>query len=80
MPTGDMRIGVIGCAHGELNRIYSSLPASGLYLLLICGDFQALRSARDFESMSVPEKYKKLGDFEKYFRGELKAPCLTIFI
>ena len=71
-----MRIGVIGCAHGELNRIYSSLPASA-YLLLICGDFL---SARDFESMSVPEKYKKLGDFEKYFRGELKAPCLTIFI
>lgn len=30
--------------------------------------------------MSVPDKYKKLGDFPEYYNGQKKAPYLTIFI
>jgi lariat debranching enzyme len=30
--------------------------------------------------MSVPLKYRELGDFHKYYSGEAKAPYLTIFI
>src|SRR5690606_32734417 len=30
--------------------------------------------------MSVPPKYRKLGDFHRYYSGELKAPIPTLFI
>jgi lariat debranching enzyme len=30
--------------------------------------------------MAVPLKYREIGDFHKYYSGELKAPYLTIFI
>lgn len=30
--------------------------------------------------MECPEKYKELGQFHRYYSGELKAPILTIFI
>jgi lariat debranching enzyme len=42
--------------------------------------FQAVRTERDLDSMSVPVKYRSLGDFHKYFKGESVAPVLTIFI
>jgi lariat debranching enzyme len=34
-------------------------------LLLICGDFQAMRDNIDLQTMAVPEKYKLMGDFHK---------------
>jgi lariat debranching enzyme len=49
-------------------------------LLLICGDFQALRNAADLHTIAVPPKYRTLGDFYKYYNGEKVAPYLTIFI
>jgi len=30
--------------------------------------------------MSVPPKYRSMGDFHHYYTGTLKAPFLTIFI
>lgn len=30
--------------------------------------------------MSVPDKYKRIGDFHEYYSGQRKAPYLTIFI
>jgi len=30
--------------------------------------------------MSVPPKYLELGQFHRYYNGEVKAPILTIFI
>jgi lariat debranching enzyme len=30
--------------------------------------------------MSCPPKFKFLGDFHKYYNGELKAPFLTLFV
>lgn len=34
----------------------------------------------DLACMSVPDKYKKIGDFWKYYSGKVKAPYPTIFI
>ncbi|RYP04601.1 hypothetical protein DL764_004338 [Monosporascus ibericus] len=82
-----VRIGVEGCGHGTLDAIYASVTASskargwnGVDLLIIGGDFQAVRNAADLSLMKVPAKYRKLGDFPAYYSGEKKAPYLTIFI
>lgn len=75
-----VRIAVEGCCHGELNKIYSHLTGSGVELLLICGDFQAIRNKRDLQGLAVPTKYRQLGDFNEYYSGKKTAPVLTIFI
>ena len=62
--------------------MYQCLQASntGIDLVLCCGDFQSLRHDQDLQSLSCPVKYKSMGDFHRYYNGELKAPFLTIFI
>lgn len=79
-----VKVAVVGCAHGELDAIYTrinTLPDDMRpELLIICGDFQALRSKADFTSISMPEKYKRLGDFHRYYEGTEVTPVLTIFI
>ena len=49
-------------------------------LLIICGDFQAVRNEYDLQSMAVPEKFKSMCSFWKYYAGVKKAPILTIFV
>jgi lariat debranching enzyme len=49
-------------------------------LVIICGDFQAVRNGQDLNTMSVPYKYREMGDFHKYYSGDMVAPYLTIFI
>ncbi|CAG8742679.1 16300_t:CDS:2, partial [Acaulospora morrowiae] len=49
-------------------------------LLLICGDFQTTRNTADLKCMNVPDKYKELGSFYKYYSGEAKAHCPTVFV
>ncbi|KAF8519827.1 lariat debranching enzyme, C-terminal domain-containing protein [Gautieria morchelliformis] len=77
---------VEGCCHGELDKIYEhieTLERKHSYkvdLLLICGDFQAIRNHADLQCMAVPQKYRKLGGFYKYYLGQRKAPILTIVI
>jgi len=81
-----MRVAVEGCAHGELDALYEELlklesHAGGpVDVLLCCGDFQSVRNGDDLKNMAVPVKYRKMGDFHKYFTGEKIAPILTIFI
>ncbi|XP_058790851.1 lariat debranching enzyme A [Phymastichus coffea] len=81
-----MRIAVEGCAHGELEIIYNIILESEkkdgkkVDLLLCCGDFQSTRNWKDLRCMNVPDKYKDMGTFYKYYTGEKVAPCLTIFI
>ncbi|KTW28829.1 hypothetical protein T552_01458 [Pneumocystis carinii B80] len=81
-----MKIAVEGCCHSELDKIYKELKRqeektqSQVDVLLIAGDFQAVRNEADLECLSVPKKYRKLGDFSSYYSGEKKAPVLTIFI
>lgn len=48
--------------------------------MLLCGDFQALRSKHDYASLAVPAKFKQLGSFHQYYSGERVAPVLTIVI
>lgn len=81
-----MKIAVEGCSHGALDAIYRylrDLEARHNYIvdaLLMCGDFQAIRNHRDMQCMAVPQKYRQLGDFHKYYTGEKTAPVLTIVI
>jgi lariat debranching enzyme len=49
-------------------------------LVIICGDFQAVRNTQDLNTMSVPMKYRELGDFHAYYSGVKRAPYLTVFI
>ncbi|RLU19937.1 hypothetical protein DMN91_008496 [Ooceraea biroi] len=81
-----MRIAVEGCAHGELDIIYEAIQEiekideRKIDLLICCGDFQATRNLSDLKCMAVPDKYKDMCTFYKYYSGEKKAPILTIFI
>ncbi|CEI87711.1 hypothetical protein G6F70_002658 [Rhizopus microsporus] len=86
MTTRFMRIAIEGCCHGQLDNIYDTIKRDELAtgkkvdLVLICGDFQAVRNMSDLACMSVPDKYKKIGNFWKYYSGKVKAPYPTIFI
>ncbi|KAJ8612762.1 hypothetical protein CTAYLR_010396 [Chrysophaeum taylorii] len=77
---------VEGCCHGSLDEIYETVReierrrAVKADLLLLCGDFQGLRVERDLEALAVPSKYRKLGGFGRYYRGEAEALCLTILV
>ncbi|KAI0205559.1 lariat debranching enzyme, C-terminal domain-containing protein [Astrocystis sublimbata] len=85
--TDGVRVAIEGCGHGTLDAIYASVDRAskaqgwdGVDLLIIGGDFQAVRNAADLSVMSVPAKYRQLGDFPAYYNGELKAPYTTVFI
>lgn len=49
-------------------------------LLLVCGDFQALRNEADMHHLSCPLKHKRLGDFHEYYSGKRVEPVLTVVI
>lgn len=74
-----VKVVVEGCCHGDLDQIYQNVPSLA-DILIICGDFEAIRNSTDLETMSVPKKYSKMGDFHKYYTGEKKAPVLTVFV
>ncbi|KAL2024106.1 hypothetical protein VTK56DRAFT_9886 [Thermocarpiscus australiensis] len=85
--TNGVRVAIEGCGHGTLNAIYAAVERAckerewdGVDLLIIGGDFQAVRNAADLNVMSVPLKYRHLGDFHEYYSGARKAPYLTIFV
>ncbi|RKP03796.1 hypothetical protein CXG81DRAFT_6740, partial [Caulochytrium protostelioides] len=79
-------VAVEGCCHGELPAIYAAVAresAAGpapVDLLVVCGDFQAVRNAADLDAMAVPDKYKQLGSFWEYYTGRRRAPVLTVVI
>lgn len=81
-----MKIAVVGCVHGELDVIYNDITSIEknreikIDLLIICGDFQAIRNEHDLQCMAVPHHHRRLGTFYKYYTGELQAPVLTLFI
>ncbi|PVI02075.1 lariat debranching enzyme [Periconia macrospinosa] len=84
---GGLRIAVEGCGHGKLHDIYASIEKScelkgwpSVDLLIIGGDFQAVRNALDLKAISMPEKYYDMADFHEYYSGSRTAPYLTIFI
>ncbi|KAF8864869.1 putative lariat debranching enzyme [Acephala macrosclerotiorum] len=82
-----LRVAVEGCGHGTLNAIYAAVDKAceargwdGVDLLIIGGDFQAVRNASDLTVMACPVKYREIGDFHAYYGGTAKAPYLTIFV
>ncbi|KAG7005077.1 hypothetical protein G7Y79_00022g052980 [Physcia stellaris] len=74
--------------HGTLHSIYASIAKTcelnnwldGISLLIIGGDFQAVRNSHDLPTMSVPAKYRAIGDFHEYYSGRRRAPYLTLFV
>ncbi|ETS85341.1 hypothetical protein PFICI_03366 [Pestalotiopsis fici W106-1] len=85
--SGGVRVAIEGCGHGTLHAIYATVQNAarargwtGVDLLIIGGDFQAVRNAADLTVMSVPVKYRELGDFPEYYSGHATAPIPTIFI
>ncbi|WEW56888.1 lariat debranching enzyme [Emydomyces testavorans] len=82
-----LRLAVEGCGHGKLHDIYAQVQKAaevkgwnGVDLLIIGGDFQAVRNSHDMACMAVPSKYKKIGDFQEYYSGARVAPYLTVFV
>ncbi|EPX71305.1 RNA lariat debranching enzyme Dbr1 [Schizosaccharomyces octosporus yFS286] len=75
-----MKVGIQGCCHGILDNLYSLASKHNVELLIIGGDFQAIRNLSDFHGISVPQKFKRLGDFHKYYSQEKIAPILTVFV
>ena len=49
-------------------------------LVIICGDFQAIRNEADFESMAVPAKFRAIESFWRYYAGAKVAPWPTVII
>ncbi|XP_076396777.1 lariat debranching enzyme isoform X1 [Megachile rotundata] len=81
-----MRIAIEGCAHGQLDIIYETIQemeksdGKKIDLLICCGDFQSTRNLTDLNCMAIPDKYKDMCTFYKYYSGEKVAPVLTLFI
>eukprot|EP00475_Leptophrys_vorax_P015197 TRINITY_DN2156_c0_g1_i1.p1 TRINITY_DN2156_c0_g1~~TRINITY_DN2156_c0_g1_i1.p1 ORF type:complete len:450 (+),score=122.26 TRINITY_DN2156_c0_g1_i1:68-1417(+) len=87
-----VRVAVVGCLHGKLDAVYTTVarceeelrakgaPNPNIDLVLITGDFQSVRHGDEIDTMSIPQKYRELGDFVKYHKGTLLAPKLTVFI
>ena len=82
-----VRVAIEGCGHGTLNAIYASVKKScevkgwdGVDVLIIGGDFQAVRNSEDLNAMAVPMKYREIGDFHEYYSGARTAPYLTLFV
>eukprot|EP00842_Homolaphlyctis_polyrhiza_P005754 jgi/Hompol1/617/HPOL_005363-RA len=81
-----LQVAVQGCCHGELDKIYSSLKyiqetqGRTVDLLIICGDFQAMRNETDLAVKACPPKYRSIGNFWEYYTGRKRAPIPTIFV
>ncbi|KAJ5983035.1 Lariat debranching enzyme [Penicillium waksmanii] len=86
MDAPEVRVATVGCGHGSLNLIYDTVAKfaaergwDGVDIVIIGGDFQALRNADDAACLSVPTKFRKMGDYHEYYSGQRLAPFLTIF-
>ncbi len=82
----DGQVAIEGCSHGELDSIYATIAAADAAagarteLVLLCGDFQSIRNSADLACLAVPDKYRRMGDFHRYYSGASLAPYLTIVI
>jgi len=81
-----MRIAIEGCLHGELDILYNTVKfieqqhQTKIDLLIVCGDFQAVRNEADLKCLACPPKYRAMQQFWKYYKGQKRAPLLTIVI
>ncbi|EGC46857.1 RNA lariat debranching enzyme [Histoplasma capsulatum var. duboisii H88] len=56
------------------------IPVSRSRNLRVALEGCAVRNSHDLSCMSVPQKYKQIGDFHEYYSGARVAPYLTIFV
>ena len=83
-----LTLAVVGCAHGELSSIHSTLAHLSatqhvtIDALLCCGDFQAIRIPSDLSTLACPEHYRRLlPSFPAlYFRHCPQPPYVTLYI
>ena len=79
-------LAVEGCCHGDLDRIYEILgeiesrESSKTDFMICCGDFQAIRTPEELETLACPPVYRHLKDFHKYWKGQSVPRCLTLFV
>lgn len=66
-----MHIAVVGCGHGEIDKIYDVIAKieerQGIKVgaVLACGDFQSVRNMTDLRCMACPIKYQHMHDFHR---------------
>lgn len=81
-----MKVAIFGCLHGMLDEMYQNVlsyernKSTKIDFIMVCGDCQTIRHPDDLKCLSVPNRYKKLGDFHEYYSGIKKIPKLTIFV
>lgn len=76
--TSVIKIAIEGCCHGELDNIYATIDQAVKQtgseeppdVLICCGDFQSFRNRSDLNTFAAPIKYRQMGDFWKYYKGE----------
>lgn len=77
---------VEGCCHGDLDRIYEVIERIetrenlSVDFMICCGDFQAIRTPEELETLACPPVYREMKDFHKYWRDESVPRCLTLFV
>jgi lariat debranching enzyme len=82
----DTTVAIEGCCHGDLDRIYEVLGevekrnTVQVNFMICCGDFQAIRTSEELETLACPPVYRHLKDFHKYWREESVPHCLTMFV
>jgi len=83
---GDFVFAAVGDVHGHMHTMVNHLQAleahcgSPLSFVLQVGDFQPVRNEEDLNSMSVPSKYRKMGDFHDFSNGRSSFPWPVWFI
>ena len=72
-----MKVAVEGCCHGELDKIYETIEYIGkkdgvkVDLLLICGDFQAVRNDSPHDRHGSPAQVPEAQHFLQVGRNSL---------
>jgi len=84
--TENIYFAAVGDVHGRFKRMVKLLNSwerehcQSLEFVLQVGDFEPLRDIADMLTMDAPNKYKKLGDFAKFWQGKATFPYPIWFI
>ncbi|MGF1489704.1 MAG: metallophosphoesterase [Prochloraceae cyanobacterium] len=82
----DLYFAAVGDVHGDMYLMLNLLKkweakhCRSLSFILQVGDFEAHRHQKDLTTMDAPSKYKKLGDFQAFYRSKAKFPYPIYFI
>ncbi len=82
----DIYFAAVGDVHGDIYMMLNLLKkwkfqtGKSLSFILQVGDFEPHRHQKDLTTMDSPSKYKKLGDFPDFYRGQAKLSYPVYFI